>query len=202
MVVSGYIRNNYKEDIPSSIITICVMYFLNLIGKCSSNIILSGVSNQNIVCNDGDLGIAYTSFWIHSLSKKVITCKILVNHQSSEKYSSMNSIGITSKDIYLVNESLQEAGNTYYCLSNDGDTIVWPEDIYEYVVVKLIINSIIFINKGIITYYINDDLNGISIENIKQDETTKYKLFIQIWAKNDSFTIIDFFKHEYVDKNK
>ena len=128
-LVSGFIRlidcqyqyqYQYQYQCPTSIITLCIIYFLNFIDKYSSNIIISGDNNETITCNDKRRGNVYGSFWIHSLSKKIITYKILVNNQSTKKYSSVNSIGITSNDNYLIDQSLQEIGNTYYCLLNDG----------------------------------------------------------------------------------
>ena len=207
LTVYGYIRAHFDEyEYPSSISMLCLMYFLRIFDKYTSNITVSGDNNQTITSNDWRIGYGYGSFWIHSLSKTIIKYKILVNRQSAIEYKSNNTIGITRKDKYLVNESMNyhKDNNIFYDLMNDGVVVAYESERREPIyrvgnddkkldvfqqgdIITMELNLI----HGVLKFYVNDDSKGISV-NIKQNENIKYKFFIAILGKNDSFSVIDY----------
>ena len=209
LLVYGYIRMNEKylefscDSIPLPIYHICLRfyYIVSLFGKHSKSIKIFG-NQRNQMILDKVKGASvfgshtcYSKYWIHSLSKYIITYKIKIN-QCQIQYSTI-CIGISSDDTIIDdNFAINKYMLPWYAFDNWGaqrmfNAMRMKQAYHQGFTKNDIITLILNLKNKTLTIMINDDLDRKHcIENIKTGPDIKYKFAISAWYRGDSLSVI------------
>ena len=204
-LVFGFIREHQLlvSDliIPSPIYLLCLMYYYlqNYFGIHSSRIQVTGDQNETITSKESKDSCAYGYHWIHSMSNKLITYKIKINHGFNAYQDS--DIGISASDTFI-DEDFASSTNIYYAFDADGDKWsvvddvsfcqIYDEEFDDGYKAGDIVTMQLDLFNSTISFYVNDRFKGIAFDDIKKGENIRYKLAVMLAKSGDSCTIIEY----------
>ena len=208
-IVHGFIHEleailEASINIPSSIIKICVLFFWirECFEKCSEKLTIARDQKDTIIKNTTGLNnnVAYGTNWINSNGKQTFkwTFELIKGVINDEQAV---CIGIVSNDDNLNSNRIFVYGEDgiesyFYLVKHRRIYHNGSSKFYNYGPGMLKQGSQLImelnLEKGQLSFYVDNEYCGVAIDRIKQDDDTRYKLAVTLYNHGIQLRIIRF----------
>lgn len=197
--VSKEMIKSYYDNIPDLIVYICLSYFYHThFGYLGLLTVLSKDKRTITKTSSSWVGINYGSETIHSLDKCVCRWRLKINKRNTEHiYIGIGTAGYENLQNIWRNYG-RHPNTEYYLYSGNGDKInheintilsrKYGEEYKKGDIIEVELN----LSDRRVTFYKNDESQGIAFRYIKTAKDLYYKLMVTMYGKNTKVTLENF----------